>query len=363
MAVSRIDRFAVPWNPVVWLLSSRLLHAVELDCDRRVLGRRPDVETYGDTLLAVSARDYSPLVAAAAFAESEVPLRKRIIAMTTPPRTVSVLGVLTVLTLGVVLLIGSCEVPVPRALEPEGQNNILRVSIEQDGSVYINDELYPMEEVSAVVAALYAASEQSLVTSIRAVSEVPYQVIDQLQQELVAAGAVRVMFQVVDSLTLRSAPDEAADLMDRGLGIVLPPQVPEGVRVNARNVLHLTVQASGIVEVRRGVGTQVSLLWPQDVEGLWRQEAAYNPNLIAAVRTHPNAPYKYMVEVLEALRAADAERISLQVLEAVEVPSLTQVRLISEAFYRFAELSRTRAGGAADTIRVILDAGVPEPEN
>ena len=363
MAVSRIARFAVPWNPVVWLLSSRLLHAVELDCDRRVLGRRPDVETYGDTLLAVSARDYSPLVAAAAFAESEVPLRKRIIAMTTPPRTVSVLGVLTVLTLGVVLLIGSCEVPVPRALEPEGQNNILRVSIEQDGSVYINDELYPMEEVSAVVAALYAASEQSLVTSIRAVSEVPYQVVDQLQQELVAAGAVRVMFQVVDSLTLRSPPDEAADLMDRGLGIVLPPQVPEGVRVNARNVLHLTVQASGIVEVRRGVGTQVRLLWPQDVEGLWRQEAAYNPNLIAAVRTHPNAPYKYMVEVLEALRAADAERISLQVLEAVEVPSLTQVRLISEAFYRFAELSRTRAGGAADTIRVILDAGVPEPEN
>ena len=60
MAVSRIARIMAPWNPVVWLLSSRLLHAVELDCDRRVLGRRPDVETYGDTLLTVLARDSAP---------------------------------------------------------------------------------------------------------------------------------------------------------------------------------------------------------------------------------------------------------------------------------------------------------------
>ena len=85
MAVSRIARIMAPWNPVVWLLSSRLLHAVELDCDRRVLGRRPDVETYGDTLLTVLARDSGPLVAAAAFTESEVPLRKRIIAMIHAP--------------------------------------------------------------------------------------------------------------------------------------------------------------------------------------------------------------------------------------------------------------------------------------
>ena len=166
MAVSRIARIMAPWNPVVWLLSSRLLQAVELDCDRRVLGRRPDIGTYGDTLLTVSARDSSPLVAAAAFAESEVPLRKRIIAMTTPPRTVSVLGVLTVLALGVVLLIGSCEVPVPIAFDAEGQDDIrpvpadVHIRIEGSGSVYVNDVPYPMEDVSVVVAPFHAGSDR-----------------------------------------------------------------------------------------------------------------------------------------------------------------------------------------------------------
>ncbi len=113
IAVSRIARILTPWNPFVWLLSSRLVRAVELDCDRRVLRRRPDVEAYGTTLLTISSRDSSRLVAAAAFAESEAPLRKRILAMTTPPRTVSILSILTALVLGVVLLVGVFEVPIP----------------------------------------------------------------------------------------------------------------------------------------------------------------------------------------------------------------------------------------------------------
>ena len=77
-AGARVARMLTPWNPIVWLLSSRLLRAVELDCDRRVLRRHPDVGAYGRTLLAVSARDRSGFLAVAAFAESEAPLRKRI---------------------------------------------------------------------------------------------------------------------------------------------------------------------------------------------------------------------------------------------------------------------------------------------
>ena len=125
IAVSRIARILAPWNPFVWLLSSRLVRAVELDCDRRVLRRRPDVEPYGTTLLTVSSRDPGRLVAAAAFAESEAPLRKRILAMTTPPRAISVLGILTALVLGVVFLVGVFEVPIPAIriqvdMEPSG---------------------------------------------------------------------------------------------------------------------------------------------------------------------------------------------------------------------------------------------------
>jgi biopolymer transport protein ExbD len=101
---------------------------------------------------------------------------------------------------------------------------------------------------------------------------------------------------------------------DRGLAIVLPEQGVEA-QVSQRNILHLIVQPSGIVDVRRGDSQQVQQLRPQEVEAVWRQEVSANPNIIAAVKTHPNAPYRYMVDVLDALHSANAERISLQILE------------------------------------------------
>jgi bla regulator protein blaR1 len=113
IALARVTRILTPWNPVVWLLSARLVRAVELDCDRRVLRRNTDVATYGRTLLTVSERRPGRLVAVAAFAESEAPLRSRILAMTTPSTTISVVALLTSMVLGVVLLIGALEIPVP----------------------------------------------------------------------------------------------------------------------------------------------------------------------------------------------------------------------------------------------------------
>lgn len=114
---ARVARVLTPWNPVVWLLSARLVRAVELDCDRRVLrrsgGRIEDVGAYGRTLLAVAARGPGRFAAAAAFAETEAPLRTRILAMTTPSRTISVLALVSATVLGVVLLVGALEIPVP----------------------------------------------------------------------------------------------------------------------------------------------------------------------------------------------------------------------------------------------------------
>ena len=101
---------------------------------------------------------------------------------------------------------------------------------------------------------------------------------------------------------------------DRGLAIVLP-EPGEEAEVSQRNILHLIVQPTGIVDVRRGESQQVQQLRPQEIEGLWRSEVTANPNLIAAVKTHPDAAYRFMVDVLDALHNANAERISLQVLE------------------------------------------------
>lgn len=113
IALARIARILAPWHPIVWLLSARLVRAVELDCDRRVLQKHADVAAYGHTLLTVSERGPGRLVAVAAFAESEAPLRSRILAMTTPSRTISVVALLASMVLGVVLLVGALQIPVP----------------------------------------------------------------------------------------------------------------------------------------------------------------------------------------------------------------------------------------------------------
>jgi biopolymer transport protein ExbD len=76
----------------------------------------------------------------------------------------------------------------------EKKKNILNVWIQEDGSIYINDQNYSMDEVSQVVAPLYAASDRALVISIAGDRDTPYRLMDQLQKELVAAGVVRVVF-------------------------------------------------------------------------------------------------------------------------------------------------------------------------
>ncbi len=101
---------------------------------------------------------------------------------------------------------------------------------------------------------------------------------------------------------------------DKGLAIVLPEE-SETVAVSQKNILHLIIQPNGMVEVKRGESTSIQTMRPDDVEALWRQEVSANPNLIAAVKTHPDAPYRFMVDVLDALQSAGAERISLQILE------------------------------------------------
>ena len=101
---------------------------------------------------------------------------------------------------------------------------------------------------------------------------------------------------------------------DKGLAIVLPEEAEE-IEVSQKNILHIIIQANGIVDLKRGESPQIQQVRPNDLEGIWRQEVAENANLIAAVKTHPDAPYKFMVDVLDALHTAGAERVSLQLLE------------------------------------------------
>ena len=317
LTLARAARVIAPWNPVVWLLSSRLVHAIELDCDRRVLRRRPDVGAYGDTLLTVSSRDVVPHLAAAAFAETEVPLRKRITAMTTPPRAASLLGSAAVLAAGTLLVLASCKIPVPQLFEPDGSasvpstdpKHVLTVTVSGDGSVDLDGEPHQVEDVSDVIGPLYEASDRALVVRIRGERSVPYGVMQRLQDELVEAGVRRVVF---DTLFTRADPVQPLN----GLAMVLPAagESLSEISVSQENVLHIIVRPHGLVDVRRGASLEVQQVRAADLELLWEMEVAENPYLIAGVKTHPDAGYEHTAAVLTALQAAGAERISLEAL-------------------------------------------------
>ncbi|HSJ30853.1 MAG TPA: biopolymer transporter ExbD [Longimicrobiales bacterium] len=101
---------------------------------------------------------------------------------------------------------------------------------------------------------------------------------------------------------------------EKGLQIVLPEANNE-VEVSAKNILFLLIQPDGQVHIKRGESTAVQVARAGEIAGIWRLEIAQNDKLVAAVKTAPNAPYRFMVDVLDQLHAAGADRISLQVIE------------------------------------------------
>ena len=101
---------------------------------------------------------------------------------------------------------------------------------------------------------------------------------------------------------------------EKGLPIVLPEQAEEQ-DVSPKNIIFFLVQADGRVVVRRGESEQEQVVSYRDVEGILRAELMANDKLIAAIKTDPEAPYRHMINVLDEVKLAGAERISLQVLE------------------------------------------------
>ncbi len=68
----------MPWNAPLWWQVRRLRLALEVDCDRRVLGRGVDKRAYGELLLEVGRRAAAPGFLKAAFAEPRSFLEERL---------------------------------------------------------------------------------------------------------------------------------------------------------------------------------------------------------------------------------------------------------------------------------------------
>lgn len=101
---------------------------------------------------------------------------------------------------------------------------------------------------------------------------------------------------------------------EKGLPIVLPEE-SEVQDISAKNIIFFIVRADGAVIVRRGESQQEQVIPYTQIESILRTELAANENLIAAIKTDPDAPYKHMINVLDEVKLAGADRISLQMLE------------------------------------------------
>lgn len=96
----------MPWNLPLWWALRRLRHAMEIDCDARVLGAGHDAEGYAKTLIDVGERQSSYLGTVAAMSESSSRLEQRLRIMLRKPTgwwrtTAALLGGVSVCLLAV----------------------------------------------------------------------------------------------------------------------------------------------------------------------------------------------------------------------------------------------------------------------
>jgi hypothetical protein len=151
LGVAAIAAALVPWSPAVWWQLHRLRLATEIDCDRRVLRRHPDVRTYGRLLLEVA--HHSPAstgLPIAALASPATSLERRIRTMTMRrPRhaTAHALG-LTGMT--ALLVVAACEAPRPTA--PTPRSSVALQDIRSASASVAPDAGVSIETVRATIA-------------------------------------------------------------------------------------------------------------------------------------------------------------------------------------------------------------------
>jgi bla regulator protein blaR1 len=108
---------AMPWNPVVWYILSRLRLAVELDCDARVLRAGAAPHSYGALLIDVAENNSGFRLSAPALADDSSHLQQRIMAMNaTRPKFALVRGGV-IGALALVAVLAACEAKMPTSAD------------------------------------------------------------------------------------------------------------------------------------------------------------------------------------------------------------------------------------------------------
>jgi beta-lactamase regulating signal transducer with metallopeptidase domain len=105
-----------PWNVALWWMALRLRFAIELDCDARVLRRRPDHRAYGALLLDVSERTFGGVMPVVAMAEPISLVERRIAAMMSDVPRFARLRAIVAGSCVVVLVAAACVAPRPASV-------------------------------------------------------------------------------------------------------------------------------------------------------------------------------------------------------------------------------------------------------
>jgi beta-lactamase regulating signal transducer with metallopeptidase domain len=109
----------LPWSPAAWWMLLRLRAAVELDCDGRVLRGGVARRAYGSLLIDMAGRGPGLSLGTPAFAGAPSTLEQRLRAMSTRLPRFARLRATLLGVLGLALLAGACDTPLPTAAELE----------------------------------------------------------------------------------------------------------------------------------------------------------------------------------------------------------------------------------------------------
>lgn len=113
LTVAVIAVLLLPWNPMLWWQLRRLRHAIEVDCDARVLMAGHDLATYGATLIEVGRRRSRYLGTVAAMSENRTLLEERIEVMSQRTNKPWKLGFVALFALGLSVALAATQVTSP----------------------------------------------------------------------------------------------------------------------------------------------------------------------------------------------------------------------------------------------------------
>ena len=138
IAIAMLLSIAMPWNPILWWMTGRLVRAVEFDCDARVVAHGINTVTYADVLLGAWQHGMTNrrIAFSAAFAERRSRLGQRVNHLLRPEPRGKIMKTLSGATIVVLLaalavaaptpqIAQAVATPAPKSLQPMGPVHML----------------------------------------------------------------------------------------------------------------------------------------------------------------------------------------------------------------------------------------------